>query len=141
LERQAAGFQRRADSFFKQVLFCVTANNETHVQYLSIIRVHERFRCCSDHERSLCAPSLVSSLGVSVSLDITFSNCDHRPSTWLNSLPTYRNIVSECNSYCHAFKLTAITPSKLRFSLFMFCSTFSRLAATSPTRSSRCCSK
>jgi hypothetical protein len=36
---------------------------------------------------------------------------------------------------------TAITPSRLRFSLFMFCSTASRLAATSPTSSSRCCSK
>lgn len=34
-----------------------------------------------------------------------------------------------------------MTPSRLRLSLFMFCSTFSKLAATSPTKSSRCCSK
>jgi hypothetical protein len=44
------------------------------VQYLSINPVHKRVRYSLGHERSLCAPSLVSSFGVSVSLAITFSN-------------------------------------------------------------------
>jgi len=99
----------------------LTANNEKHVQYLSEIF----FPLCvcslclsSFHERSVCAPSLVSSLGASGWLAITFSNCDHRPSTWLNSWPTccvevsvifpYQMLVI-C-SYCNHTLQTAVEP-------------------------------
>jgi hypothetical protein len=68
--------------------------------------------------RSLCAPSVVSCLGAWGSLDITFSNCDHKLSTWLNSLPTCRAQVScpyamalwnEC-TYCYHTLKTAVQP-------------------------------
>lgn len=71
--------------------------------------------CCL-YWRSLCAPSVVSCLGVSGSLDITFSNCDHKLSTWLNSLPTCHVQVRDLSAmklqngctYCYHTLKTAV---------------------------------
>lgn len=57
----------------------------------------ERIHCCAMREGLhvvlSAAPSLASlSFSFSGSFAITFSNCDHSPSTWLNSLPTYLTI-------------------------------------------------
>ena len=42
------------------------------------------------------APSLASRSSFECSFAMTFSNCDQRPSTWLNSLPTLAEVSRRC---------------------------------------------
>lgn len=87
------------------------------------------------------APSLSSAdapTSASASFAITFSNCDHSASTEPNSFPTLSPSVSAIvpSAYPQVYSSvhTAMTPSKLRFNLFIFWRTCSRLCIQSSAR-------